>query len=111
VRAAQLPVLSIHDEIDETAALLEAEARVLMAEGADVIVLGCAGMAGLDVSLERMLGVPVIDGVGAAVGLAEVLVRMGKRTSKAGPFSPPIAGKHRPGWPVSESLARPVGAV
>ena len=35
------------------------------------IVLGCAGMVDLCHALQRRLGVPVIDGVGAAVKLAE----------------------------------------
>ncbi|MDF2562021.1 MAG: Asp/Glu/hydantoin racemase, partial [Microbacterium sp.] len=48
--------------------------------------------------LESLLDVPVVDGVQAAVGLAESLVRMGKRTSKRGPYAPPVV-KHRPGWP------------
>jgi len=52
-----------------------------------VLVLGCAGFAGLDVELERRLGVPVVDGVAAAVRLAESLVHLGKRTSTAGPYA------------------------
>ncbi|WP_414851323.1 aspartate/glutamate racemase family protein [Microbacterium laevaniformans] len=30
----------------------------MLADGADVIVLGCAGFAGLDAELERRLGYP-----------------------------------------------------
>ncbi|MDF2563084.1 MAG: Asp/Glu/hydantoin racemase, partial [Microbacterium sp.] len=82
VRAADIPVLAIHEELEATARALAVEARVLIEAGADVIVLGCAGMAGLDLALESLLDVPVVDGVQAAVGLAESLVRMGKRTSK-----------------------------
>lgn len=103
VRAADIPVLAIHESLDRTAAALAVEARTLMERGADVIVLGCAGMAGLDVLLEQELGVPVIDGVQAAVGVAESLVWMGKTTSSFGPFAPPSAAKHRPGWPVSSA--------
>jgi allantoin racemase len=36
------------------------------------------------------LGVPVVDGVGAAVKLAEALVGMGLRTSRAGSFAKPV---------------------
>jgi len=49
----------------------------VLADGADVIVLGCAGFAGLDAELERRLGVPVVDGVAAAVRWAESLVTLG----------------------------------
>jgi allantoin racemase len=46
------------------------------------------------------LGVPVIDGVAAAVKLAEALVALGLRTSKLGdlaaPLAKPMAGMMRP---------------
>ncbi|WES63109.1 aspartate/glutamate racemase family protein [Microbacter sp. GSS18] len=103
VRAAGIPVLDIHDDVHETAAALATEAEILVATGADAIVLGCAGMAGLDVALEQRVGVPVIDGVQAAIGLSETLVRMGKSTSKVGPYAPPNAHKPRPGWPLRQS--------
>lgn len=42
----------------------------LKARGADVIVMGCAGMARYRPGLEQTLGVPVIDPTQAAVGMA-----------------------------------------
>ena len=39
-------------------------------DGADVVVLGCAGMATHRAALEAELGVPVVDPVAAAVGTA-----------------------------------------
>lgn len=47
--------------------------------GAEVIVLGCGGMAGLTTAITRAAGVPVVDGVTAAVKLAETLHRLGLR--------------------------------
>ena len=39
-------------------------ARAAIAEDrADVIVLGCAGLTGLDKRMQKELGVPVLDGV------------------------------------------------
>jgi allantoin racemase len=32
-------------------------------DGADVIVLGCAGMTGLNRKIQKELGIPVLDGV------------------------------------------------
>lgn len=64
------------------------EALVLDRSGA--IVLGCAGMADLCHSLQRELGVPVIDGVAAAVKLAEALVGLGVFTSKLGDYAAPL---------------------
>ncbi|WP_431907561.1 aspartate/glutamate racemase family protein [Amycolatopsis thermoflava] len=101
VRACEVDVLGLHDDPDATTTALIAQGRLLLAAGADVLVLGCAGMAGLDRRLERVLGVPVVDGVAAAVKLCEALVGLGKLTSKAGPYSPPSPVKNRPGWPVS----------
>jgi allantoin racemase len=50
---------------------------------AEVIVLGCAGLAGLDKALQEKLGVPVLDGVVCALILAIGFVRYGVSTSKA----------------------------
>ncbi len=50
-------------------------------DGADCLVLGCAGMVGVAEALERDLGVPVVDPVVAAVKLAEACgpIRRGRR--------------------------------
>lgn len=50
---------------------LEAGRRAVEEDGAEAIVLGCAGVGGVREALEQKLGVPVIDGVVAAVKLAE----------------------------------------
>jgi allantoin racemase len=63
-------------------------ARTAMAEdGAEAVVLGCAGLADLVGPLSRELGVPVVDGVAAAVGIATGLVAMGLNTSRANTFA------------------------
>jgi allantoin racemase len=49
---------------------------------AEVLVLGCAGLAGLDKRLQERLGVPVLDGVVCALVVAEGLVRYEVSTSK-----------------------------
>ncbi|HSM57175.1 MAG TPA: aspartate/glutamate racemase family protein [Candidatus Sulfomarinibacteraceae bacterium] len=68
---------------------LEDAGRKAIAEGAEAIALGCAGMSGLDVELEEKLGIPVVDSVRASVQMAESLVRLGKRTSKANTYKFP----------------------
>ena len=50
--------------------LLDAGRLLRDADGADVVVLGCAGMARHRPGLERELGIPVIDPVQAAVAAA-----------------------------------------
>ena len=58
--------------------------------GAEVLVLGCAGMTGLQRVVGDKLGLPVVDGVAAAVKLAESLVSLGLTTSRAGSYAKPL---------------------
>lgn len=58
-------------------------ARTAIGDGSEAVVLGCAGLADLVQPLSEVLGVPVIDGVAAAVGVATGLVAMGLTTSRA----------------------------
>ncbi len=68
-------------------AFAEAARAAMATEGAEAVVLGCAGLADLVEPLTRALGVPVIDGVAAAVGIATGLVTMGLNTSRANTFA------------------------
>jgi Asp/Glu/hydantoin racemase len=56
-----LPVAATEEDRDLTLRVLEAGSRQVIAAGAEVIVLGCAGMSGLDGALAERLGMPVID--------------------------------------------------
>jgi len=49
---------------------------------AEVIVLGCAGFAGMDKRMSEKLGVPVLDGIVCALIVATGLVKAGYSTSK-----------------------------
>ena len=49
---------------------------------AEVIVLGCAGMAGLDKYLQKELGLPVLDGIACALIITAGLVKYGVSVSK-----------------------------
>jgi allantoin racemase len=69
--------------------LLEEARKAIEQDRAEVIVLGCAGMSGLDKEMEKSLGVPVLDGVVCAVKMAEGLVDYGVTTSKASAFRHP----------------------
>ncbi|MGN7970565.1 aspartate/glutamate racemase family protein [Microbacterium sp. 22296] len=87
--ATGIPVLDLEDTGSpavETIARFSAEAA---AAGADVVVLGCAGMADLCTELTARVGVPVVDGVAAAVGMASGMVRMGLGTSKRDEYALP----------------------
>jgi Hydantoin racemase len=45
-------------------------------DGADVLLLGCAGMARYRKALQDRLGIPVVDPVQAAVGLAQLALQL-----------------------------------
>lgn len=62
--------------------------RAIKEDGAEVIVLGCCGMAGMDTRLSKELGVPVIDPVSAAVKIAEILIKLNLNTSQILSYAP-----------------------
>jgi allantoin racemase len=90
VRAGGFGVLALEDPqsgaLDRLSAEIDAAKRE---ERAEAIVLGCAGMADLAAVLSEKHGLPVIEGVSAAVVLAEGLMKLGLKTSKRGGYAPP----------------------
>lgn len=92
VRAADIPVLELEEPGSGALPKLRRQIEMALAEdGAEAIVLGCAGMADLARMLQADYGVPVIDGVSAAVKQAEALVAQGLVTSKRGSYARPLA--------------------
>ena len=75
VRATDIPVLELDKPGSNARTMILRECETaLLEDKSGAIVLGCAGMADLTRFLEDKLGVPVIDGVTAAVKFAEALV-------------------------------------
>lgn len=98
VHGTDIPVLALEACGPGTVAQVEAAARDALArDRSGAIVLGCGGMATLCSALQQRLGVPVIDGVSAAVKMAEALVALGLKTEKAGDYAPPLP-KPWVGW-------------
>jgi allantoin racemase len=98
VHGTDIPVLALEDGGDAVFAQIEAACREALArDRSGAIVLGCAGMAELAQRLQARLGVPVIDGVSAAVKFAEALAALGLATSKRGDYAPPLP-KAYAGW-------------
>jgi allantoin racemase len=76
-RAINLPVVALTDE-DRTFTRMKEVGQTLRDEdGADVLVMGCAGMARYRTRLEEALGVPIVDPTQAAVGMAISAVQLG----------------------------------
>jgi allantoin racemase len=91
VRATDIAVLELENPHSDAYRKILAECRhALDNDRSGAIVLGCAGMADLCARLSQELGVPVIDGVAAAVVMAEALLRMGLTTSKHGDYAQPL---------------------
>ena len=98
VHGTDIPVLALEDGGDAVLAQIEAAARAALdRDGSGAIVLGCGGMADLCTVLQQRLGVPVVDGVSAAVKLAEALVGLGLKTEKRGDYAAPLP-KRWTGW-------------
>ncbi|CAH0539580.1 aspartate/glutamate racemase family protein [Vibrio marisflavi] len=92
VRSAEIPVLDLNNISNQDYQSLYQECgKSISQDGAEAIVLGCAGMSELAQELSQQLGVPVIDGVSAAIKHAESLVQLGLSTSKSGQFSTPLS--------------------
>jgi len=85
IRSTGLGVVAT--EKDKREKLLKEGMAAVIEDGAEVIILGCAGMAGLDKEIEQAVKVPVIDGVPCALMIIESLIRYRANTSKAAKYS------------------------
>jgi allantoin racemase len=90
IRSLDEPLPNIGSIQQDKAASLIATANLCVSEdGADVIILAGAPLAGLARSLSGKLPVPVVDGVSSAVRHAETLIRLNAGQTTTGSFSPP----------------------
>jgi len=84
IRATGLGVVANDKEKREK--LIQEGEKAVTEDRAEVLILGCAGMAGMDKEIEKAIEVPVIDGVVSALMLIESLIRYGALTSKVGKY-------------------------
>lgn len=104
VRACGLGTAEVDADPEGAVAAIVAEAaRAVTEDGAEVICLGCAGMAGVTEAISAKVGVPAIDGVGAAVALAHAVVGLGLQTSKADVYASGPDNR-RSHWLISRAL-------
>ncbi|HYF17491.1 MAG TPA: aspartate/glutamate racemase family protein [Ramlibacter sp.] len=96
IRALDRPLASVGGIQQEHAdALLALAERAVADDGAEVIVLAGAPLAGLARSLEGRLPVPVVDGVSSAVRHAQSLAALKPGRATRGSFAPPPAKPHQ----------------
>jgi allantoin racemase len=90
VRSLDLSVAETDAEPEKTKKrVLEVAQKAVEGDGAEVIILGCAGMAGYAPELESELNIKVIDPSAVALKVAETLADLGLTHSKAGLFASP----------------------
>jgi Asp/Glu/hydantoin racemase len=75
-RAVGLPVVELADEAKTLGRMIDV-ARALRDDGADCVVMGCAGMAQYRTRVEQAAGIPVVEPTQAAVAMALGRVRVG----------------------------------
>lgn len=107
IRALDRPLASIGAVQDEhAAALRELCERAVREDGAEVIILAGAPLAGLARTLRGQLPVPVVDGVSSAVRHAESLVALAPGKAVLGSFAaPPV----KPNRGLPDAIARLLG--
>jgi len=84
-----MSVLDVEHDKDESLRRLLATGRRALEQGAEVLILGCAGMTGLKSRMEEELGVPVIDPVECGYQVLEMMARQRIRMSKIGLYRSP----------------------
>lgn len=90
IRSTGLSVLEFGADPEKGLKALERESiRAIQEDGAECILLGCAGFVDFVEKLRIQLGVPVLDGIMPAVKFAEALVDMGLKTSKVNTWKYP----------------------
>lgn len=90
VRGINVNVENCVTNRDSTLAELKEEIlKIVEQDGAEVVVLGCAGLCGYDEALSELTGLPVLDPVTVSVTIAEMLVSNGLSQSKVRKFKKP----------------------
>ncbi|MDR6504460.1 aspartate/glutamate racemase family protein [Arthrobacter oryzae] len=84
---------SVQQDFKET--LLALSRQAVAEDGADVVILAGAPLAGLARDLRGQIPVPVVDGISAGIRMAEAVVGLHSGAHRAGAFAPPPAKARR----------------
>ena len=89
-------MLALEDPNSSARQQIERQIELAMDEdGAEAIVLGCAGMADLTRALSDRYGLPVIDGVCAATKMVEALVSLKLSSSRRCGYAKPVSKQYQ----------------
>jgi len=90
IRALDEPLANIGSvQADQGQRLVALANRCVIEDGADVIILAGAPLAGLSRTVRDQLPVPVVDGVSSAVQHVETLLALRPVATRVGSFAPP----------------------
>jgi Asp/Glu/hydantoin racemase len=78
---------SVQQDFKET--LLALSRQAVTEDGADVVILAGAPLAGLARELSGQIPVPVVDGISAGIQMAQAIVSLQSGPHRAGAFAPP----------------------
>jgi Asp/Glu/hydantoin racemase len=96
IRCLDKPLQDIGRVQDDHGAQLQALCEsAIDNDGADVIIIAGAPLAGLARSIKDRIPVPVVDGVSSAVCHAQTLVSLAPAPARRGSFAPPPEKPHR----------------
>jgi allantoin racemase len=74
----EIPVLDLEKNSEKTVdEIVSAANRAIEHDGAEVIILGCTGMAPLAQAVRERLSVPLIEPAAVTLKMAEMLVKLG----------------------------------
>ncbi|MGD2144893.1 MAG: aspartate/glutamate racemase family protein [Anaerolineae bacterium] len=88
-------VLDFEAHREETLTALTQAGKCLRADGADILLLGCAGLTGFTAQLEAKLRMTVVDPVEAGCRMLKAIVDSGLSTSHAGIYARPAPQEMR----------------
>jgi allantoin racemase len=92
-----LTVIELSKNPKKTYDVLLSNAKMALKDGADVLILDCTGLTGYAKKLQKDLSVPVLEGEGLALSLAQMLVDVGLTQSK---LAHPKPSKKRRTFPI-----------
>lgn len=104
VESLHSSVLKLEDDRNEALSSLVYAGQNAKNKGAEVLVLGCAGMTGMRHAAEQELGIPVLDPVELAYKQLELIVELNLSVSKQGLFQTPREQVLEKDWYLNLSL-------
>jgi allantoin racemase len=82
VRSLDIPVVDLREDSEYTKQkLMEVCMEAIEKDGAEMIILGCLGLAGYGIPVQEKYSIPVIDPAFVSVGMAELLAKLKIRHS------------------------------